>query len=1056
MSIDMTKVDDFRSPIEEPRFKSIVETFRNCVDRHPDAPAIVRGDDRLSYLELQTMVTALCRVLRNMGVKTGDTVAVSGTRSAEIVIAITAVFAARAVLVIVDESLPEARKELFIRESGASYRIDATAQTVGGIQGISPDGAAILRGWAETSAVDDEINSFPGSDEAAYIFFTSGTTGTPKAVVGCHKGLSHFLDWQRRHFNVGVGDRCAQLINLSFDAVLRDIFLPLTSGACLCIPESSEVAAGQTIGWIARQSITILHTVPTLMRAWIQSSLTHEVAGALRFAFLSGEGLPKKLVEDIRAVFVNSTVVNFYGPTETVFIKTFYVVPEPPRDGIQLVGKPLPQTQILLFKDRETVCSPGETGEVVIRTPFRTLGYLNEQHDKTSGFQPNPFTSDPHDLVYFTGDLGRLNGNDELEIVGRLDDQLKIRGVRVDPTEIRAALERHEEVKQCEVVGITGPKGMELVAFVIPSVSPGPEARALREHLARLVPSSLIPSKFYSLNSFPVGPTGKVQKKELLALASRPRQSGMTRREQPSAGKEAILAAICRSALRQDRIGRHEDLFDAGLDSLSCVELVVAARAQGLALQEQDILDHPTIAELAIALDSRPNQSNNPLGAEAPASFEAPLLPAQEDILQLKSPGTFVMRPIVFSSTRRISPARVSDAVRILISWHPALKTRFIKTKTGWRQALDPDYPSDVDVVVLRANASYERLDSDPEMATTLRRLTTFDVERGPLLSVLLVRGFRGMRDDLVIVFLHHLVADGYSERILTKDLGMLLVDKRRKAHRGATGDAVGRWGRYLEGMVAAEDPILLSECSYWLKQINQKRPLPKIRGDAKAIQNPRRVLFKLSITASRVLQEAPSVFGCGVRDLCLAAYAKAIARVTGLSGFWVDIVHHGRTEAPSGMDLTHAVGCFYWLFPVWIDAMKERLSPSSVEKLLSGVPRNGLAFAVYRWMADKDGISRQLKEVRPCFYLNYVGGSDSIQSRDDWLSPIPSSSIWSPSPKDLSVNLETPIRMFVLRNGNDFEGYLYYDENLTTLEPVTQLPELFDAELCAASDFGG
>ena len=290
-------------------------------------------------------------------------------------------------------------------------------------------------------------------EDAAYIFFTSGSTGVPKGVLGCHKGLSHFLHWQRQTFDIGPRDRVAQLTSLSFDVLLRDVFLPLTSGGMLCLPEEGDQA--HVLAWLAREGVTVVHAVPTLLQTWLTQESTGVDLGNLRWLFLAGEPLSGALVQAWRGRFPGGAeVVNLYGPTETTLVKCFHRVIGELQPGLQPVGMALPQTQALVLNATGQLCGIGELGEVVLRTPFRTLGYVNAPEEMRRHFVPNPFREgDPSDLLYYTGDRGRYRPDGSLDLLGRLDDQVKIRGVRVEPGEVKAVLEEHPAVQACFVMG---------------------------------------------------------------------------------------------------------------------------------------------------------------------------------------------------------------------------------------------------------------------------------------------------------------------------------------------------------------------------------------------------------------------------------------------------------------------------------------------------------------------------------------------------------------------------------------------------------------------------
>ncbi|MGR6009577.1 AMP-binding protein [Bacillus cereus] len=222
------------------------------------------------------------------------------------------------------------------------------------------------------------------SSEEAYIFFTSGTTGEPKGILGTHNGLAQFLEWQRKQFQITSKDRAAQLTHVAFDVYLRDIFLPLTSGATLVIPIEDEA---NILGWLQRKNITVLHAVPSLSRIWLDHSTKEEYLKDLRHIFFAGERLQKNLVQDWQQV-TGAQISNFYGQTETTLAKCFFEITQELAFDVIPIGRPIEQAQLLILNEKGKLCGIGEPGEIVVRTPYCTKGYINK---KMEAFFENPF-----------------------------------------------------------------------------------------------------------------------------------------------------------------------------------------------------------------------------------------------------------------------------------------------------------------------------------------------------------------------------------------------------------------------------------------------------------------------------------------------------------------------------------------------------------------------------------------------------------------------------------------------------------------------------------------
>ena len=268
--------------------------------------------------------------------------------------------------------------------------------------------------------------------------------------MGTHKALSHFLRWEQQTLGVSSGDRVAQLTALSFDVVLRDIFLPLTAGATLCLPDREAASAGSFIvAWLLRERITIVHTVPSLATAWLDSLDSPMPLPDLRWVLFAGEALERSLVLRWQEkIGTAGGIVNLYGPTETTLAKCAYRVPTDPSPGVQPIGAALPNSQALVINQANQLCGVGEPGEIVIRTPFQTLGYLDGSAPVRTGFVPNPFGALRLMSCIAVAISAAYDTAGLLRIAGRLDDQIKIRGNRVEPAEISAALVQHPDIRQ--------------------------------------------------------------------------------------------------------------------------------------------------------------------------------------------------------------------------------------------------------------------------------------------------------------------------------------------------------------------------------------------------------------------------------------------------------------------------------------------------------------------------------------------------------------------------------------------------------------------------------
>jgi amino acid adenylation domain-containing protein len=626
--------------LPEPRHEPAHMQFLTQAKIHPQQIAVSQSGRNWSYQELAQSATSIAQELLASGQRRGEIVAVTGGRSFGLIGGMMSVLLSGGVLLPIDPTLPPKRQEQMLSEAGvkrliyAGDRAQASAELPGELSTLP-----VVFVEAQTGCVVEPARREGGEpppplplpellpEDPAYIFFTSGSTGVPKGVLGRHKGLSHFLDWQRETFEIGLRDRVAQLSLISFDAMLRDVFLPLTSGATLCLPPEVDggVATGRTLSWLEREAVTCLHTVPAIAHAWLQDVPAGVSLRSLRHLFLAGEPLHASLVRRWREAFPESgELVNFYGPTETTMIKCFYRVPDDPSPLVQPAGFPLPQTQALVLAEENRLCGIGEVGEIVLRTPFGTLGYINAAGESQRSFVVNPFREDERDVLYRTGDRGRYRLDGSLDILGRIDQQVKVRGVRIELGEVETALVAHPSVSEAAVVALEDASGeARLVAYFVAAHGDNdaglPEPETLRAFLRERLPEYMIPSTFVSLEAMPLLPNGKVNRKALPA----PAPARAARYVAPRTPTEEALAEMWAGLLRVERVGVHDNFFDLGGHSLLATRVVSRVReAFGVEVSLRRVFQRPTVAGLAQAVEELQVEQ---IGAEALAEMLATL-----------------------------------------------------------------------------------------------------------------------------------------------------------------------------------------------------------------------------------------------------------------------------------------------------------------------------------------------------------------------------------------------------------------------------------------------
>lgn len=438
------------STIQDKLLKNLSGEDRNSL-------ALEYGDSKISYYALSQKSNSVCAYILSKGIRKGTPIAVLTDDKIELITLMLGVFMAGCVFVPLDSQYPANRIKIMLLASSSKYLF------YNNINGILIDD--IMAGLEETEAVNTEVIPYDmvcekfiveySPEDMVYIYFTSGTTGEPKAIAGQNKGLLHFIEWEIDTFNIHKECRISQLTPQCHDPYLRDVLVPLCAGGVVCIPERKEICLNtdSLIKWIDRSQINLIHCTPSLFRIFNSNQLTYSVFSNLKYILLAGEKIiPYELINWYKIFDNRIQLVNLYGPTETTLAKMYHVISMDDCNQSSIpIGRPISGCRVIILNDHMKVCNQGEVGEIYIRTPYKTLGYLNDETLMKQRFIQNPFNEDPNDIIYRTGDLGRVLWNGNIEFAGRMDRQVKIRGHRVEVGEIENQLIKHPDIQACTV-----------------------------------------------------------------------------------------------------------------------------------------------------------------------------------------------------------------------------------------------------------------------------------------------------------------------------------------------------------------------------------------------------------------------------------------------------------------------------------------------------------------------------------------------------------------------------------------------------------------------------
>ena len=756
-----------------------------------DAEGSMRRD------EFAALVVAQVALLRQQGMKAGDRVVLHGVASRGLVAMLVGCLLEGVVAVPVDAALPRARKQAMLDASAPTLAIEFAAQApleAAGVRCI----AGVLSpqpGWT----LDDLGLPEVAPDAGCYIFFTSGTTGRPKGILGRRGGLAHFLAWEAGMLGLQPGDRVGVLTRLSFDVVLRDLLLPVIAGVTGCLPPAdSPMTPAEMPNWLAAMAVSVLHTVPSLAQACLAGLPAETRNGTLRHTLFAGEPLGGALVGRWRAAFPASAVYNLYGPTETTLAKFCARVPDPAPEGIQCCGLPLPEVGVSIVDEALQPLGTGCLGEVAIRTAHGSLGYLDPAEPSATRFivldaQP----------AYLSGDLGFLDSDGALHLRGRKDHQIKILGTRVEPAGVAAVLQAHEAVSDAAVVCMANEEGgAQLVGYFCTREDAQAVRRSLRPFLAERLPAAAIPSHLIALDALPLMTNGKLDRARLPAP---PPRGATTAPEDADELAHDLADAIAR-VLRQAHVGVDDDFFALGGDSLAAMQLCVDLEARlGVHAQPLLLMHAPTARELAQHLRVAGPAAPAPI-PPAPRTRWFALSPQQRRYFRTFCAGgnrNWCNMVALFELPDRVDAYAVGRALTEIALRHDSLCLRFGLDEDGVvRQSIVPTADVEVahcDLGTLDAAALAHRIDA-LRVAEGETEIALF--ADAPLFRATLLALPEAKRRLLWTV--HHLVSDGTSQGLLARELTARLSGRPWTADAPPSMRDIAAWAN-AQG-VGAED----------------------------------------------------------------------------------------------------------------------------------------------------------------------------------------------------------------------------------------------------------
>ncbi len=942
-----------------PREQTVVELFEAQAAARPADPAVVCGQVRLSYADLEARANRLAHRLRDdHGIGPDACVGLLLGRSELAIVAMLAVLKAGGAYVPIDPGYPRRRIDFMLAD--AHCRVVVTQPEHGRLAGARPLLMAADAAAAFDPAKARNPRPLAGPTNLAYVMYTSGTTGEPKGVMVPHRAIVRLVK-DTNYIVLTPETRILQTGPLTFDAATFEIWGALLNGGTIVTTAAHEILDIEALGRALRD-----HAITTM---WLTASLCNQLVeqdlslfAGLRELLVGGERLSPVHIERLRAAHSGLVVINGYGPTENTTFTTCCRL-DGRYDGDLPIGRPVANTRVYLLDERLEPVPIGVPGRLYTSGDGLALGYLNQPELTAQRFVDCPF--EPGERMYDTGDLARRLPDGNLAFSGRRDDQVKIRGHRIECGEIAQHLLQHPAIRQAAVIPRECADGTrELIAYVV--VGTGLTTTALRDFLAERLPEYMIPARFAALAALPLTPNGKIDQCALPAADLAGLDQG-TVFAAPREGLEATLAAIWAEVLGRGNIGAEDNFFDLGGDSIKAIQIMARLHRLDLRLAIRDFFAHPSIRALAPRLVSATRAI-----PQGQVGGTLPLTPIQHWLLQtVQGPKHHFNHALLLRPLAPLDAAALEQALGLLMRHHDALRLTLRVGADGPIQ----EHHDTLDLTLERVSIG----GADPAARLTAHAAGVqrgFDLAAGPLVRAVLYRLEDGSERLLLVI--HHLVVDGVSWRILLADLAAAYASARRGevARLPPKTHSFKAWAEFLADW--AGSAALARELPYWRaaeRQLAGQR-LPYRGGGIPAARRPRTLSVVLEpAETAELLGSAHQAYRTRGNDLLLTALAIAGEQWHGSDRTVIALESHGRDHAGS-LDLSRTIGWFTAIFPVVLDlggaptlGARIRL----VKETLRAVPGNGVGYGLLRYLRPGTGLGT----AEPALAFNYLGDFD-------------------------------------------------------------------------------
>ncbi|MGB3300324.1 MAG: amino acid adenylation domain-containing protein, partial [Phormidesmis sp.] len=971
---------------------SIHQQFEFQVAATPEAIALIHHQTQLTYQALNQRANQLAHYLQQQGVGLETPVGLWAVRSPETIISMLAILKAGGTYVPLDPDYPAERLAWLMQDTQIKLLIAnrINGDTTSAIKVPVVDLSAVIQQIAKQP--ERNLSNLPQAHSLAYIIYTSGSTGMPKGVCVTHQGVTRLVR-SPNYATLSAEDVILQAAPLTFDASTFEIWGALLNGGKLVLLPDDSPSLESLGNAIKTHQITTLWLTSGLFNLMVDEQLSS--LRSVRQLLAGGDVLSKSHLSKALETLKETTIINGYGPTEGTTFTCCHTITAQDVSSTVPIGYPIQQTQVYVLDAHLQQVPAGIPGELYIGGAGVARGYLNQPALTAERFIPNPFysirqQSDRHSFyLYKTGDRVRYRADGALEYLGRLDQQVKVRGFRIEPGEIETMLESHLNIQQAAVIlSGAGDEQKRLIAYVemideaIAIVNP----LDLREFLLDKLPDYMMPAKFVLLKAMPLTANGKIDKKSL--PMPQWNEESPEHAITPQTDTEQTLIEIFTALLPAKSVGIHDNFFELGGDSILAMQIVSKASQAGLKISPKQLFQYQTVAALA-AVAQKGNQTPIP---QLPAVGQVPLTPIQRWFFEqnLAVPQHF-NQSICLELPREFDRDALAGAIAHIYQHHDALRLRFIQTDSGWQQTF-----SDAIVPPTISHFDFSQMSADKQAKATQQAVqmlqANFNLQHGPLMGIGIFS--LGNQSSQLFIAIHHLVIDGVSWRILLVDLQQAYQQAvaSKTIQLAPKTHSYQQWAQALEQM--ANSPEVEADLEYWQAICNTQSHESSQNGLAEENTTGYSRLITTTLSAeltADLLTKVPPIYNTQITEALLTAFTQALTEQAlteqalleqaGNTPSLIDLESYGRFS--DSLDLSLSVG---WFTARYLVSLTFNVSQpigenfQSIKAQLRAVPNQGMSYGLLRYMNQRYANQRESLAITPAVSFNYLGQLDAVE----------------------------------------------------------------------------